>query len=156
PAPAPETIPDEPSRPHTHVLSRRSFRQLGLFAGGGVFMGFSVFLTRRAVRRHQLNSALKFFEQNYGKVTNTTITYAGAGVDKKDPFLAVQAFNLATLHVMSFAMMMAGGVSWVFDISSIDDLRWLARKSIKGSGVTDEAAEKEIAEWMAKTLGVKE
>lgn len=67
--------------------------------------------------------------------------------------IALEALNLATLNVLGFAIMMTGGVSWAFDISSIDDLRGMARKHIGPSGGrTDEEAEQEIEEWIAKVM----
>ncbi|KAJ8125645.1 hypothetical protein O1611_g7991 [Lasiodiplodia mahajangana] len=71
--------------------------------------------------------------------------------------IALEALNLATLNVVGFAIMMIGGVSWAFDISNIDDLRRMARKHIGPSGGrTDEEAEQEIEEWVAKVLLRKE
>lgn len=70
--------------------------------------------------------------------------------------MAFEALQLATLNVMSAAIMVAGGVAWALDISTIDDLRARARRSIDEAADMglDPEAEKQVAEWMAKTLGL--
>ena len=72
---------------------------------------------------------------------------------------ALEALNIATINVLSVAMMMGGGILYAFDISSMEDLRQYMRKSLGVDGPrTDAEAEKEIEEWIAKTLhlGIKE
>lgn len=70
--------------------------------------------------------------------------------------VAVEALNLATLSVVSFALMAGAGTAWALDISSLEDLRERARRSLYGpEGRVDEDVDKEVAEWMAKTLGRK-
>ncbi|KAK4117450.1 hypothetical protein N656DRAFT_696427, partial [Canariomyces notabilis] len=137
--------------PYPPVLSPRSLKQLGLYFGGTGFLVFSIIVTRRAVRRYQLASQLKFFQPNNGNGRTHN------GPPEKDPLMALQALSLATLNTASFAIMMAGGISWAFDISSIDDLKRLTRRSIHAhAGQADQAAEDEVAQWVAKTLGIKE
>lgn len=71
--------------------------------------------------------------------------------------IALEALNLATLNVMGFGIMITGGLAWAFDISSIDDLRRMARRHIgPPGGQTDEEAEREVEEWVAKVLLRKE
>ncbi|KAK5654353.1 hypothetical protein OQA88_7262 [Cercophora sp. LCS_1] len=155
PLPTPQpTRPELERREFPPVFSQRSLRQLGLFGAGAGFLAFSILVSRRAVRRHILKARLKYFQPN---------TYAligakdGAVETGRDPMVAFEALNLATLNVFSFAIMMAGGVSWSLDISSVDDLRRMARRSLAGvKGNTDEEAEKEVAEWFAKAMGVSE
>lgn len=144
---------NEPPREPPSVFSRRSFRQLGLFFGGSCFVMFSVLLTKRAVARHQIKAQLRFFQP-----THRTI---GSGpkekLPDKDPLVAVEALNLATLNVISFGIAMVGGAAWALDVSSLDDLRRLAKRSMHGAGTgarTDEEAEREMAEWVATTLGL--
>jgi hypothetical protein len=74
------------------------------------------------------------------------------------PLMAIEALNLATLNVISFAVMFVGGMSFAFDISSIDELRAKARQVIGGAagGRTDEEAEREVEEWVARVLARKE
>lgn len=77
---------------------------------------------------------------------------------KKDPLVAFEALNLATLNTMAFAVMAAGGVSWGLDIANLEDLRRYARRTVVhvGDGERDEEAEREVAEWVAKTFGIEE
>ena len=77
---------------------------------------------------------------------------ASAGKEAS-PLLAIEALNLATLNTVSFFTMLTGGAAWAFDISSIDDLRRMARSHIGPPGAqTDDALEREIEEWAAKVL----
>ncbi|KAL2017035.1 hypothetical protein VTK56DRAFT_2647 [Thermocarpiscus australiensis] len=144
--------PAQPESRHPPVFSERSLRQLGLFFGGAGFMVYSILLSRRAITRHQLGAQLKFYQPNHLR-----------GLTQKDPprsegaVVAAEALVLATLNTMSFGIMAAGGLSWAFDISSVDDLRRMAQRSIEeASGNLDENEEREVAEWITKTLGIKE
>ena len=68
---------------------------------------------------------------------------------------AFEALNIATINVLSVGMMLGGGLLYAFDISSLNDMRQYVRKSIGVDGPrTDEDAEKEIEEWVAKTLNI--
>lgn len=72
---------------------------------------------------------------------------------------AVEALNIATINVLSVGMMLSGGLIYAFDISSLDDMRRLVRANMGVDGFrTDEDAEKEIEDWVSKTLnlGTKE
>lgn len=134
-----------------HFFSRRSLRQLGLFVGGAGFFYWSVLITRRAVTRHQIAAKLKFYH------SNQWVGRSEKELPKKDPLVAVEALNLATLNTLTFAMMAGGGVSWAFDISSVEDLRRYTRRSILAAGgQADEEAEQEVANWVAKTFGIEE
>lgn len=76
-----------------------------------------------------------------------------AQISGDSSLIALEALNLATLNTIGFGIMMTGGVSWAFDVSSIDELRKLARRHIgPEGGKTDEDAEREIEEWVAKIL----
>ena len=131
-------------------FSPRSIKQLGLFFAGAGFLTASILISRRAAIRHHRTSQLKYYHPNY-KSAKT-----GDATERRDPMVAVEALNLATLNVMSFALMAGAGTAWALDISSIEDLRERARRSLYGpGGRADEDAEKEVAEWMAKTLGRK-
>jgi len=155
PQPAAPGLELEP-RPYTPILSRRSFRQLGLYFGGASFMAFSILISRRAAIRHQLRARLRYFTPNpvmaaVGKKGGEQ----AAAESGKEPLMALEALNLATINVTSFAIMLAGGVSWALDVSSMDDLRWWARRSMAGAhGHLDEESERELAEWVTKTLGM--
>jgi hypothetical protein len=54
-------------------------------------------------------------------------------------------------------VMVRGGLSWAFDISSLDDMRQKVRTNMGVDPIRkDEDAEKEIEEWMASVLARKE
>ncbi|KAK5635774.1 hypothetical protein RRF57_011486 [Xylaria bambusicola] len=139
-SPLPETRPS--------ILSQRSLKQLGLFFAGAGFLSLATFITRRSIARKQIATIPKFYTQSNRPVDNM-------GSDSS--LIALEALNLATLNVLGFGIMMTGGVSWAFNISSIDDLRRLARKHVGPSGGrTDEEAEREVEEWVANVLLRKE
>jgi hypothetical protein len=67
--------------------------------------------------------------------------------------IALEALNLATLNVFGFGIMLTGGLAWAFDISNVEDLRRRARGHMGETGAaTDEEAEREMEEWVAKVL----
>ncbi|KAI1185328.1 hypothetical protein F5B17DRAFT_40028 [Nemania serpens] len=143
---APSSPPLSAPLPHARpsILSQRSLKQLGLFFAGAGFLTLATLITRRSVARKHRVTMPKFYIQSNRPVNK---------VDSDGPLIALEALNLATLNVLGFAVMMTGGVSWAFDISSIDDLRRMARKQIGPSGGrTDEEVEREIEEWVAKVL----
>ncbi|KAL8413659.1 hypothetical protein RB594_005065 [Gaeumannomyces avenae] len=140
------------------ALSPRSLKQLGLFFAGAGFLLWSTSVTRRAVARKQLAAAPKFYHPStYQKPTAAARDSGGGPATDPDAdggMIAAQALGLATLNVFSFAIMMTGGLSWGFDISSVDELRGRAREHIMGeaAGKTDEESEKEVQEWMEGVL----
>ena len=143
-----------PLREHTPLLSRRSFRQFGLFLGGCGFVSLSVLLSRRAIRRHTLRSQLKYFQSNIYSLIPPK-DGSPAIENAKDPMVAFEALNLATVNVFSFAIMVAGGLSWSLDISTLDDLKHMAQRTLhRQVGNIDEESEQEVTEWFAKTLGM--
>ena len=68
---------------------------------------------------------------------------------------ALEALNIATVNVLSVAIMMTGGVLWALDVSSLDDLRSRVRGRL---GVDEHGrnADEEIEEWVASVLARKE
>jgi len=70
------------------------------------------------------------------------------------PVEAVEALSIATINVLSFTMMMTGGLLWAFDISSLDDLRKKIRGGlgVDGTGRDEGALEREFEEWLATTI----
>ncbi|OTB17147.1 hypothetical protein K445DRAFT_42784, partial [Daldinia sp. EC12] len=122
----------------------RSLRQLGLFFAGAGFLTLSTIITRRAITRKRLATIPKFYHQSNQQVSK---------MESDSSLIALEALNLATLNVMGFGIMMTGGIAWAFDISSVDDLRTMARRHYGATGArTDEEAEREIEEWVAKVL----
>ncbi|KAK3310745.1 uncharacterized protein B0T15DRAFT_47930 [Chaetomium strumarium] len=147
--PLPSPTAQQPEEPND-FFSRRSCRQFGLFFSGAVFLYSSVMITRRAIRRHRVASRMQFYQPNQfnGRTHHDA--------PQRSPLLAFEALNLATLNTMAFAVMMVGGVCWAFDISTLEDLRRKTRASIEATpgGTLDEMAEKEVVEWVAKTLKI--
>ncbi|KAK6224931.1 hypothetical protein QIS74_03258 [Colletotrichum tabaci] len=132
-------------QPTSSLFQSRATKQLGLFFAGAGFFLFSAMITRRSVVRKQLAAFPKFYQPSHYA--------AGKQGNPEGGMIAFEALNLATLNVFSFAMMMTGGAAWAFDVSSVDDLRDMAQRSIRGSAAqTDEAAEREFEEWAAKVL----
>ncbi|KAI1766771.1 hypothetical protein GGR53DRAFT_189868 [Hypoxylon sp. FL1150] len=140
------TIP--PPEPRTPILSQRSLKQLGMFFAGAGFLSLSTLITRRAVARKHRLTVPKFYTQS-----NRTVNK----MQSDSSLIALEALNLATLNVFGFGIMLTGGLSWAFDFSSVDDLRKMARRNMGPTGgQTDEEAEREIEEWVAKVLGRKD
>ncbi|KAI9821472.1 MAG: hypothetical protein M1832_003318 [Thelocarpon impressellum] len=69
---------------------------------------------------------------------------------------ALEALNLATLHVASAGMMLVGGGLWVFDIGSMAELRGRFRAAIGVEDREDKGADEEMEEWLATVLKRKE
>lgn len=157
--PAPTSVPTlaDPIESHPEstttrspVLSARSIKQLGLFFAGAGFLTFSTLVTRRAIARKQIASLPKFYQPSHRPPIN-------GGDRTEGSLVALEALNLATLNVISFGIMAAGGLSWAFDISSVEDLRSRARRHVGYQpGEIDEKAEKEIEEWVTRVLLKKE
>ena len=71
---------------------------------------------------------------------------------------AYEALSIATINVLSLAVMITGGTLWAFDISSMDELRQKVsrrRMQLDGTGRTerDDAVEEEWKEFLGKALG---
>ncbi|KAK4464123.1 hypothetical protein QBC42DRAFT_52074 [Cladorrhinum samala] len=146
PTPRQEEWEERP--PYPPVFSRRSLKQLSLFFGGATFLCLSIAITRRRIRQHLKLSRLKLFDSN--------IVPPKEQRPQKDPLVAVEALNLATLNVMAAAIMVTGGISWALDCSTMGDLRRITHQRLlsKQDGVPDGEAEREVEEWVAKTLGL--
>jgi hypothetical protein len=71
---------------------------------------------------------------------------------------AVEALNVATINVLSLAMMSTGGMLWYFDINSMDDARRKLRGGlgVDGTGRDEKQAEEELEEWAETVLSRKE
>lgn len=129
----------------TSITSPRALKQLTLFLAGSTFFALSSLITRRAVVRRYAATVPRFY------APSNRATQAVNG-----HLEAFEALNLATINVMSFMVMLAGGTFWAFDISSMDDLRRKLRRKDKGElGVArgEKGAEEEWEKWLAETLG---
>jgi hypothetical protein len=67
--------------------------------------------------------------------------------------LAAQALGLATLNVMSFGVMLVGGISWAFDLSSVAELRERTQAAVRRPGSVDPEDEKAMEELMEDLMG---
>ncbi|KAK0390922.1 hypothetical protein NLU13_0425 [Sarocladium strictum] len=129
----------------------RNIRQLGLFFTGAAFMAASVFVTRRSVVRRQIESFPKFYVSNRSPPR----------FDSSDrSLLAVQAFGLATLNVMSFGVLLTGGISWGWDLCSMRELRErsqaaLRRPGRQGVDPEEEKALKEMMDGLLAKMGMQ-
>ncbi|KAM5346834.1 hypothetical protein ACJ41O_009839 [Fusarium nematophilum] len=122
----------------------RQFKQLGLFFAGAGFLAASVAISRRSVLRRRLDSFPKFYSSNRQPVR----------FDSADrSLLAVQALGLATLNVTSFAVMLIGGISWGFDLCSIQELQERSRAAIRRPGLVNPEDEKALEEMMDDLMG---
>ncbi|KAM0270440.1 hypothetical protein ACHAQH_009415 [Verticillium albo-atrum] len=149
PSTSPSTTPSIARPSPAHIdngpFSSRGLKQLGLFFAGAGFLVCSTLITKRSVTRKKLAAFPKFYQPSHAA--------AGKQENPEGSLIALEALNLATLNVFSFAVMATGGVAWAFDISSVDDLREKARRTIRGeAGKTDEAAEREFEEWATRVL----
>lgn len=106
-------------------------------------MAASVAVSRRAVVRRRLDSMPKFYSSNRDT----------ARFDSSDrSLMAVQALGLATLNVMSFGVLLVGGTSWAFDLSSVDDLRARSQAAIRRNGIVNPEDEAQMEEMMSDLL----
>ncbi|KAF4944876.1 hypothetical protein FGADI_12391 [Fusarium gaditjirri] len=145
----PPTIPAAPQRASPIIAAQqpswdRSIRQFGLLLTGAGFLAASVAVSRRSVLRMRRNSFPNFYTSNRHQVK----------FDSGDrSLLAVQALGLATLNVMSFGVMLVGGISWAFDLSSIEELRQRTQAVTRRPGMVSPEDEKAMEELMEGLMG---
>ncbi|KAF5568852.1 hypothetical protein FPHYL_2566 [Fusarium phyllophilum] len=152
--PTPPTISAAPQRPSPIIAAQqpswdRSIRQFGLLLTGAGFLAASVAVSRRSVLRMRHDLFPKFYTSNRHQVK----------FDSGDrSLLAVQALGLATLNVMSFGVMLVGGISWAFDLSSIEELRVRTQAVTRRPGMVspeDEKAMEELIEGLMGKMGME-
>lgn len=121
-----------------------------IFAAGLAFTTFSLLITRRAFARRRLSSNPAFYTNAPGHHEQQSKTVSG-------PIEAVEALSLATINVLSVAMMATGGTLWWLDINSMVEARRFIRGGlgVDGTGRSEQDAEEEFEEWMASTLDRK-
>ncbi|GKZ17212.1 hypothetical protein AbraIFM66951_009056 [Aspergillus brasiliensis] len=122
---------------------------LKLLLGGLAFFTFSIYSTRRAMNRKLLASIPPYYTSS---VYHKPKVSGGAE--------AFEALHLATMNVLSFGMMSAGGLLYALDINGVEDMRRFVRKGmVEGDGALmrgeDKELEKEVEGWVAKVLGEK-
>ncbi|KAF5685837.1 hypothetical protein FDENT_6049 [Fusarium denticulatum] len=152
--PTPPTISAAPQRTSPIIAAQqpswdRSIRQFGLLLTGAGFLAASVAVSRRSVLRMRHDLFPKFYTSNRYQVK----------FDSGDrSLLAVQALGLATLNVMSFGVMLVGGISWAFDLSSIEELRQRTQAVTRRPGMVspeDEKAMEELIEGLMGKMGME-
>jgi hypothetical protein len=146
---APSTpVPKPQPEPRSQLDQNRS---AVLFGAGVVFFTFSLLITRRSFARRRLAANPAFYTDAPANVQQQARKVSGA-------MEAVEALNIASINVLSLAMMSTGGLLWCFDINSMDDARRRLRGGlgVDGSGRDEKQAEEEFEEWMATVLSRKE
>lgn len=141
------TTSPAPSTPESRspLFSQRSRRQLGLFFAGAGFFAVASVITRRSLVRRYKATVPKFYQPS--NVARSDVNGA---------MEAFEALNIATINVVSVGLMLGGGVLYAFDISTLEDMRRKVRASIGVDGSqVDQDGEKQIEEWIAKTLNIQ-
>ena len=112
----------------------RPLKQFGMFAAGAGFLAASIAVSRRSVLRRRLDAIPSFYASNR----------AGPRFDSADrSFMAAQALGLATLNVMSFGIMLVGGIGWAFDLSSVTELSARSQAAIRSKAPPNVSPEDE-------------
>ncbi|RDH23289.1 hypothetical protein M747DRAFT_231926 [Aspergillus niger ATCC 13496] len=141
------STPDEFDPPLPKLWTPKT--NLKLLLGGLAFFTFSIYSTRRAMNRKLLASVPPYYTSS---VYHKPKVSGGAE--------AFEALHLATMNVLSFGMMSAGGALYALDINGVEDMRKFVRKGmVEGDGALmrgeDKELEKEVEGWVAKVLGEK-
>ncbi|KAL7947698.1 hypothetical protein V8C42DRAFT_315300 [Trichoderma barbatum] len=119
----------------------RPLKQFGLFFIGAAFTAASIGVSRRSVVRRQRDSFPKFYSSNSPGPQD--------GANGEGAILGIHALGLATLNVSSFAVLLTGGLSWAFDLSSVEELRVKTRAALqRPGGEVSPEDEKEFEQMM--------
>ncbi|KIX06210.1 uncharacterized protein Z518_04185 [Rhinocladiella mackenziei CBS 650.93] len=129
----------------------RPHRNKVIFGAGVAFFGLSLLITRRAFARKRLAANPAFYAHSPGHQAEQARQVSG-------PMEAFEALNIATINVLSLAMMATGGTLWYLDINSMADARMMLRGGlgVDGTGKSEKEAEEEFEEWMGTVLARKE
>lgn len=122
-----------------------------VFMAGIAFTALSLFITRRSFSR-------KRFTANPSLHPNSPAHTPVQRAQVSAPMEAFEALNIATINVLSLAMLSTGGALWYLDIASMEDARRKLRGGlgVDGSGRSEEEAEQDFEEWLATVLSRKE
>lgn len=131
------------ARPTPSPLMRQ-LKQFGLFCAGAGFLAASVAVSRRSVLRMRKISYPHFYWSNRTPASRMDSSDKG--------LIAVRALGLATLNVTGFGIMLVGGISWAFDLSSIQELRQRTRASLMRPGNFSTEDEKKVEAEMEKIM----
>ncbi|KAK3046267.1 hypothetical protein LTR09_012215 [Extremus antarcticus] len=152
------------ARPPRIDAAHRVRRKNAMFYGGIVFMGLSVFVTRRSLarKRAEMLAAQTTLPLSTPSTTIAPLRAAApapaAEASKVDASLdAVSALGLATLNVFSFAMLAVGSAMQYFDLADLEDVRSGVNRQL-GNDVEggDAEGDREIETWIAEVLARKD
>ncbi|KAM6481386.1 hypothetical protein HDV62DRAFT_363862 [Trichoderma sp. SZMC 28011] len=137
----PQSVRRQPDINAYSASWNRPLKQFSLFFLGAAFTAASIGVSRRSVVRRQRDSFPKFYS------SNTVGPQEGA--NSEGAVLGAHALGLATLNVSSFAVMLIGGLSWAFDLSSVEELRTKTRAALqRPGGEVSPEDEKEFEQMM--------
>lgn len=147
--PVSHNVPSSPDNAAIQEQGRR--RNKLIFAAGLAFCGLSVLATKRSLARRRLASKAAFYSDAPAHNVEQSKNVSGA-------FEAVEALNIATINVLSVAMMATGGALWYLDLNSLADARKMIRGGlgVDGKGMTEQEADEEIEEAIASILARKD
>ena len=122
-----------------------------VFVAGIAFTALSFLIARRSFARRRLAANPSFY-------TNSPAHTQVQSAKVSAPMEAFEALNIATINVLSLAMLSTGGALWYFDIASMEDARRKLRGGlgVDGSGRSEGEAEEDFEEWLATVLSRKE
>ncbi|KAF7506507.1 hypothetical protein GJ744_011653 [Endocarpon pusillum] len=149
--PTTSTAPVQPSpAPQPQSQPRQNKAPVVLMAGLA-FTALSLLIARRSFARRRRAANPSFY-------TNSPAHSQVQGAQVSAPLEAFEALNIATINVLSLAMLSTGGALWYFDIASMEDARRKLRGGlgVDGSGRSEGEAEEDFEEWLASVLSRKE
>ncbi|KND86263.1 hypothetical protein TOPH_09109 [Tolypocladium ophioglossoides CBS 100239] len=109
-------------------------------------MAASVAVSRRAVIRRRAETIPAFH-------TSNRMAARFDGTDRVG--LATAALGLATLNVVSFGVLLTGGIAWAFDLCSVAELRHRTQAALRRPGRPgrpDPAADKDMEDVLKSLL----
>ena len=144
---APQTLELSQSKRRLPPADINPNRNKVIFGAGVAFFAFSMLITRRAFARKRLQAHPAFYTDAPANVARQAAKTSGA-------MEALEALNIATINVLSVALMASGAAMWSLDINSMSDARRLLRGGlgVDGTGRDETHAEEEFEEWMATVL----
>ncbi|KAK2749367.1 hypothetical protein FQN57_006299 [Myotisia sp. PD_48] len=139
-APAPTQQHEKPFAPSQISNSSK------LLIGGTAFFMLSAFITRRSLVRRQIAATPAFY---------TTASHHQPKVS--GAMEALEALNLATINVVSVAIISVGAGMKISGIETLEDLRRKVRGGIgvDGTGRSEKDVEEDMEEWIVSVLNRK-
>ncbi|KAI5309662.1 hypothetical protein KEM55_002711 [Ascosphaera atra] len=133
-------LPPTPTAPTSRLGLSASQK---LIIGGTAFFALSVLVTKRTFARQRAAVVPPFY--------TTSIYHKPQFNGAKEAF---EAFNVATVNVLSLGMLGLGGVMYAMDINSMEDARRVIRGGLGTKNIprTDEEVEEELQIWLANVL----